>query len=61
MELLEIGGLLLFIMLLLLGGGVWIAMTLAIVGWVGQAFFTTTLLTPLHAFLFFSSICRDLL
>ena len=30
-------------MLLLLAGGVWIAMTLAIVGWVGQAFFTTTL------------------
>ena len=31
MELIEIGGLLLFIMLLLLSGGVWIAMTLAIV------------------------------
>lgn len=29
-------------MLLLLGGGVWIAMTLAICGWVGQAFFTST-------------------
>ncbi|WP_137920461.1 TRAP transporter large permease subunit [Hydrogenophaga sp. 2FB] len=43
MGLLEIGALLLFIMLLMLGGGVWIAMTLAIVGWVGQAFFTTTL------------------
>ncbi|MEY2621441.1 MAG: hypothetical protein RIT26_1261 [Pseudomonadota bacterium] len=43
MELLEIGGLLLFIMILLLSGGVWIAMTLAIVGWIGQAFFTTTL------------------
>jgi tripartite ATP-independent transporter DctM subunit len=43
MELLQIGALLLFIMLLFLGGGVWIAMTLAIVGWVGQAFFTTTL------------------
>lgn len=42
MTLLEIGGLLLFLMLLLLSGGVWIAMTLAIVGWVGQAFFTTT-------------------
>ena len=40
MGLLEIGGLLLFIMLLMLGGGVWIAMTLAIVGWVGQAYFT---------------------
>jgi tripartite ATP-independent transporter DctM subunit len=34
--------LLLFLMLLLLSGGVWIAMTLAIVGWVGQAFFTST-------------------
>ncbi len=43
MGLLEIGGLLLFIMILLLSSGVWIAMTLAIVGWVGQAFFTTTL------------------
>jgi tripartite ATP-independent transporter DctM subunit len=28
---------------LLLAGGVWIAMTLAIVGWIGQAFFTNTL------------------
>ena len=43
MGLLEIGGLLLFLMLLMLCGGVWIAMTLAIVGWVGQAFFTNTL------------------
>ena len=42
MDILLIGGLLLFIMLLLLSGGVWIAMTLAICGWVGQAFFTTT-------------------
>ena len=42
MGLLEIGGLLLFLMLLMLSGGVWIAMTLAIVGWVGQAFFTNT-------------------
>jgi tripartite ATP-independent transporter DctM subunit len=38
-----IGALLLAIMLVLLAGGVWIAMTLAIVGWVGQAFFTNTL------------------
>ena len=30
------------LMLVLLAGGVWIAMTLAICGWVGQAFFTTT-------------------
>ncbi len=42
MGLLEIGALLLFLMLLMLAGGVWIAMTLAIVGWVGQAFFTNT-------------------
>ena len=42
MSLLAIGGLLLFVLLLLLSGGVWIAMALAIVGWVGQAFFTTT-------------------
>lgn len=42
MGLMEIGLLLLFLMLLMLSGGVWIAMTLAIVGWVGQAFFTTT-------------------
>jgi tripartite ATP-independent transporter DctM subunit len=39
---LEVGGLLLFILLLLLTGGVWIAMALAIVGWVGQAFFVNT-------------------
>jgi tripartite ATP-independent transporter DctM subunit len=43
MGLLEVGALLLFVMLLLLAGGVWIAMTLAIVGWVGQAFFTSTM------------------
>ena len=42
MELLEIGGLLLFLLLLMLSGGVWIAMSLAIVGWVGQAFFVNT-------------------
>jgi tripartite ATP-independent transporter DctM subunit len=42
MDILAIGGLLLFLMLLLLGSGVWIAMTLAICGWVGQAFFTKT-------------------
>jgi tripartite ATP-independent transporter DctM subunit len=39
---LELGALLLFILLLLLTGGVWIAMALAIVGWVGQAFFVNT-------------------
>jgi tripartite ATP-independent transporter DctM subunit len=43
MDILLMGGMLLIIMLLLLAGGVWIAMTLAIVGWVGQAFFTNTL------------------
>ncbi|MDP9879992.1 tripartite ATP-independent transporter DctM subunit [Variovorax boronicumulans] len=43
LETLFMGALLLAIMLLLLAGGVWIAMTLAIVGWVGQAFFTNTL------------------
>lgn len=37
------GALLLAVMLVLLAGGVWIAMTLAIVGWIGQAFFTNTL------------------
>jgi hypothetical protein len=41
-ELIQIAALLLFIMLLLLAGGVWIAMTLAIVGWIGMAFFTGT-------------------
>jgi tripartite ATP-independent transporter DctM subunit len=43
LETLLMGALLLAIMLVLLAGGVWIAMTLAIVGWVGQAFFTNTL------------------
>ena len=42
MELIQIGGLLLVLMFLLLSGGVWIAMTLAICGWVGMAFFTNT-------------------
>ena len=43
MDTLLMGGMLLAVMLLLLAGGVWIAMTLAIVGWIGQAFFTTTM------------------
>jgi tripartite ATP-independent transporter DctM subunit len=43
MDVLSIGALLMLVMLLLLSGGVWIAMTLAIVGWVGQAFFTNTM------------------
>jgi tripartite ATP-independent transporter DctM subunit len=43
LDTLLMGALLLAIMLILLAGGVWIAMTLAIVGWVGQAFFTSTL------------------
>nr|WP_315229199.1 TRAP transporter large permease subunit [uncultured Albidiferax sp.] len=42
MDILMIGGLLLVVMLVLLSGGVWIAMTLAICGWIGQAFFTNT-------------------
>ena len=42
LELIEIAGLLLFVMMLLLAGGVWIGMTLAIVGWIGMAFFTGT-------------------
>ena len=42
MDLVWLGGFLLLVMLLFLAGGVWIAMTLAIVGWIGQAFFTTT-------------------
>ena len=42
MEVLEIGLFLLIIMLIFLTGGVWIAMTLAICGWVGQAFFVNT-------------------
>jgi tripartite ATP-independent transporter DctM subunit len=42
MDILTIGGILLLLMLLMLSGGVWIAMTLAICGWVGQAFFTST-------------------
>ncbi len=42
MGLLETGALLLLLLLVLLAGGVWIAMSLAIVGWVGQAFFVAT-------------------
>ena len=42
METLGIGLFLLVIMLVLLTGGVWIAMTLAICGWIGQAFFVNT-------------------
>jgi tripartite ATP-independent transporter DctM subunit len=42
METLGIGLFLLVIMLLFLSGGIWIAMTLAICGWVGQAFFVNT-------------------
>ena len=40
MNVVEVGGLLLFVMLLLLTGGVWIALTLAMVGWIGLAVFT---------------------
>ncbi len=42
METLGIGLFLLIIMMMLLSGGIWIAMTLAICGWVGQAFFVNT-------------------
>ncbi|RZJ15829.1 MAG: TRAP transporter large permease subunit [Acidovorax sp.] len=42
MDILTVGGVLLLLMLLMLSGGVWIAMTLAICGWVGQAFFTNS-------------------
>ena len=41
MSVVEIGGLLLLIMMFLLAGGVWIAITLAIVGWIGMALFTS--------------------
>ncbi len=40
MSVVAIGGFLLLVMAILLTGGVWIAMTLAIVGWVGMAVFT---------------------
>jgi len=43
MSLITMGALLLVILLVLLACGVWIAMALAIVGWIGQFFFTTTL------------------
>ena len=43
MDNLALGGFLLLVMLLFLSGGVWIGMTLAIVGWIGQAFFTNTM------------------
>jgi tripartite ATP-independent transporter DctM subunit len=43
MSVVAIGGLLLLVLLVLLAGGVWISMSLAIVGWVGQAFLTSTL------------------
>lgn len=42
MQTLAIGAFLLTLMLLFLSGGVWIAMTLAICGWVGQALFTNS-------------------
>ena len=42
MNLVEIAGLLLIVMMLFLAGGVWIAMTLAIVGWLGMTLFTNT-------------------
>ena len=41
-NILVVGAVLLILMLLLLASGVWIAMTLALCGWVGQAFFVHT-------------------
>ena len=41
-NMLIVGAVLLALMLVLLAAGVWIAMTLAICGWVGQAFFVQT-------------------
>ncbi len=41
MSVVEIGSILLAFMAILLFGGVWIAMTLAIVGWIGLALFTS--------------------
>ena len=41
MNVVEVGGFLLLVMLLFLAGGVWIAITLAIVGWIGMALFTS--------------------
>jgi tripartite ATP-independent transporter DctM subunit len=40
MSLVAVSGILLIIMLLLLGGGVWIAITLALMGWMAIEFFT---------------------
>jgi tripartite ATP-independent transporter DctM subunit len=42
METLWIGAMLLVVMLVFLAGGLWISMTLAMVGWIGQAFFSHT-------------------
>ena len=39
MNVVEVGSFLLLVMLLLLGGGIWIAVTLALVGWIGMALF----------------------
>ena len=41
-NMLVVGGVLLVLMLVLLASGLWIAMTLAFCGWVGQAFFIDT-------------------
>jgi tripartite ATP-independent transporter DctM subunit len=40
MNVVEIGGILLVLMMVLLVAGVWISLTLAMVGWVGMVFFT---------------------
>lgn len=52
MNVLEIGGLLLFVMLLLLSGGVWIAITLAMVGWLGLVIFTNQTANGRAGFMF---------
>ena len=46
MDILAVAALLLVFLLLLLAGGVWIAMALAITGWIGQAFFLSTPTQP---------------
>ena len=42
METLEIASFLLIVMAILLTGGIWIAIALAIVAWIGMYFFTST-------------------
>ena len=46
MDIITVAALLLAFLLVLLAGGVWIAMALAITGWIGQAFFLSTPTQP---------------